>query len=315
MFFFEHIDKCSNEYTIEKDVAFNSSPSNGGVVLSCYTVRTTRPKYVVIGQTMLISTNFNNNIDFYGVMGYVNALIFTEDCYMGLYSKFNKKIVLIPCLTHITFGYEFNQPIILTPYMTFLRFGENFDQPIFLSPRMAILTFGRSFNQPIVLNKTMRVLTFGNKFCKPIFLTKKLTVLKFNSYFNCPIILSKNLIVLTFSHNCGFNRSISLPKYVKTLKFGEYFNNPIILPSHIKTLVLGAYFNQSIVFTPNIKIFTIECNDYSIVDNLPDTVEHLTIDTDFNIPLKNIPHSVMEISIEDVDYMYDYLIPERILIS
>lgn len=313
MFSFEYIDKCSNEYTIEKDVMFNSSPIDGGVVLSCYTVRTTRPKYAVIGKTMLISTDFNNNIDFYGAMGYVNALTFTEDCYIGHYSKFNKKIVLIPCITHITFGYEFNHPIILTPYITFLRFGENFNQPIFLSQRITILTFGRCFNQPIILNKTMRVLTFGKKFYKPIILSKKLTVLTFDDCFNCPIVLSKNLIVLTFG--CGFNQLINLPKYITTLQFGEYFNNPIILSSHIKTLRFGTNFDQSIVFTPNIKIFTIGCNNYSIVDNLPDTVECLTVDADFIIPLGNIPYSMREIVIEDGDYMYEYLIPERILIS
>lgn len=78
-------------------------------------------------------------------------------------------------------------------------------------------------------------------------------------------------------------------------------------------LTLGMKFMQPIDLTPNVRDLKIDCENYHIINNLTNTVEHLLIRNNFNLPLDNIPNGVTKITIKNIYYNYKHLIPKIII--
>lgn len=71
------------------------------------------------------------------------------------------------------------------------------------------------------------------------------------------------------------------------------FNRRLNLGSNIRVLKLGYSFNQQIVLTPN-------------------SVNHITIGGNFNLPLVNVPSCIKKIAVENSDYKYKHMIQDKI---
>lgn len=141
----------------------------------------------------------------------------------------------------------------------------------------------------------MRVLTFEGKFNQPIILIPNITVLTFGCDFNQPIILTKNIIELTFGWN---------------------YNQPIIPIPNIKILTFHSGSNQLIISTPDMAHIPMDCKDcknWTIFDNLSNSVKYLTLSYYYNLPLNNIPSSMIKITIFNDNYKYIHLIPEKLI--
>ena len=223
--------------------------------------------------------------------------------------QFNSKLVLPNKITHLTLGYCFNCPINLTNniQLTHLTFGNNFNQPINLSNNIQLthLTFGNNFNQPIELVENLIELNFGVYFDHPIKLPNKLTHLSFGIFFDQPIELVKSLTHIRFG--TLFNQPIILPKNIQSISFGTYFDQPINFPKSLIQLHLGVSFSQSVnpIELANLKYFEINCNNLSLVENLPNSLEKLIIGSCANFPLNNLPNSIKFIMILNEDYNED----------
>lgn len=140
-----------------------------------------------------------------------------------------------------------------------------------------------------------------------------LTHLTFGYFFNKQVILPQNLVYLLFENY--FNQPITINNSLVHLIFGEYFNQPIIIPNSLTHLTLGWNYNQSIELTKNliylslgykytqkcdlanIKHLKINCNNIHLIDNLPNSLEILTLGKNFNLPLENLPNSIKLIEI------------------
>lgn len=212
--------------------------------------------YLTNNKTMLVPFVFVEDLNQYFVKN-IEILTFDENHKAGIYSLFNKSIVLTKYITTLVLGHCFNKPIDLTRHLTVLTFGGCFNQPIILTPCITVLTFGNYFNQLIVLTPKIILLTFGN-------------------HFNQPITLSKNITHLTL---------------------GRHFNHSIILTLRITHLTLGYGFKHQIILTPNIIVLTIDCNNYTIIDNLTNGTKHLVFGSNCILPLGHVPNSVEKINI------------------
>lgn len=210
---------------------------------------TTLGKYTIKNKTIRFLTNFNEPMDLYYVfMRNMNVLMFNGTFYSYTNSKFNQPIILTSKLHTVVFGLCFNNLIILNSRVRILIFDFGFNQPIVLSSNIKILTFGTSFNQRIVLTPNIERLIFGEYFNKPIFLTKK----------------------------------------IKRLRFGMYFNQPIILTREITHLILNKFFVQPIVLTKHMVCLSINCNNYSVIDDLPNSVKRIIFGYNFRLRLDNV---------------------------
>lgn len=168
----------------------------------------------------------------------------------------------------IIFLWDFNEP--LDEYMDLINsrnkiMFENslirknqslFNQPIKLLPgHLTHIIFGHHFNQPINLPICTQLLIFGD-------------------YFNQHLILPDNITFLSFGKD--FNQRIVLPPKLLHLTFGTSFNMKIILPE--KLCVLNITFNSNTMF---------------IIDNLPNSLKKLFLNTTSNTQIfNNLPNSL-----------------------
>lgn len=242
-------------------------------------------------KTIRFRHEFNDDLGpYYEVIKDMNTLIFDERIEMGEFSRFNKPIVLAQSIVKLIFGSHFNQPIVLTS-------------------GLRVLTFGYWFNQPVVLARNIQILTLGDSFNKPIVLTPRIQILTFGFYFDQPIVLTQSIMVLTFG--LCFNQPIVLTKSITDLTFGNSYNQPIILTKHIVHLKLGRYFNQPIILTSKIQCLFLSCENYNI-DDLTNSIKHLTLKYNFNTGLNNVPNST-KITIGNYNYKYEHLISHRLI--
>ena len=117
---------------------------------------------------------------------------------------------------------------------------------------------------------------------------------------------NKETQTLTLPHD--FNKELcNLPLNTKVIIFEQdynkrqysLFNQPVNnLPDSITHLTFGRHFNQPVNYLPN-SITYLTFGEYfnQPVDNLQNLITHLTFGWEFNKPINNLPTSVREIAI------------------
>lgn len=185
-------------------------------------------------------------------------------------------------MTVLTFGSKgyFNQQLFLTKKVISLVLGDSFNQPIVLNKNLLKIVFGEKYDQLICANSNMTMLTFGFRFDKPIDLTEKILHLEFGAFFNQKINVSKNITHLTF---------------------GRCFNQSIILTIRIKKLVFETVLGlgqgqswQSTIIPQNVEHLTFLCNNYNVIDNIPNGVKKITLGKYTDL-LDNLPRNITHV--------------------
>ena len=120
---------------------------------------------------------------------------------------------------------------------------------------------------------------------------------KLDNYFD--IISKYNELI--FSNYDDYNITIKTNnryyrEYDKNYKLSK-FNQQVIIPQNVTHLTFGYYFNQK-VNLPNIKYIKLDCNNIDIIENLPNSVEEIEFDYNFNLELQNLPNSIKKISFD-----------------
>jgi len=223
--------------------------------------------------------------------------------------EFNQPIQLVEGLKKITFGKEFNQPIELIEVLEEIVFGYDFDQPIELVSSIKKITFGYKFNESITLAEGLKEIVFGHDFDQHIELVNGLEKITFGKSFNQKIKLNEGLKKITFGYefdepviliegieeiNFGykFNQPIELVEGLKKITFGNEFNQQIKLIEGIEEIGFGKKFSQRIELVEGIKKLTLDCNNISLIENLPNGIEELVLNYFFELELRDLPNSI-----------------------
>jgi hypothetical protein len=78
-------------------------------------------------------------------------------------------------------------------------------------------------------------------------------------------------------------------------KFSKPFGNLLERLVNLKTLSLDYNFSHPINIPSNIKYLILNCNNQSIVQNLPNSIEKLWFKSKFNLPLDDLPNGIISI--------------------
>lgn len=193
-------------------------------------------------------------------------------------SKFNKIMIIDDKFnfTSLTLGYYFNN-------------GLCFENNVSLK----YLTLGDKFNKNILLPQNLIYLSFGYEFNYYVKLPSKLKYLKMGYNFNQIIFCPQNLKQLTFG--TSFNQPLELNNSLTHLTLGNHFNQPLSLNENLIYLVLGINFNfyHNFLLPNSLKILTLSnshCQE--LLNNLPNSLEKLCLDHNFNLELNNLPNSI-----------------------
>lgn len=238
---------------------------------------------------------FSNSTDLECCINYDNKY--------GMLSIFNNLIEIPNCIRNLYFGYCFNKIILLPNSIKKLEFGERFDRIINLPDSLESLTFGSNFDQDIVLPNSLKNLIFGTNFDTVIRLPEMLENLIFGNSFNKVVELPNSLKNLIFGNL--FNKVIILPDSLEYLEFGRNFNKQISYPHNLINVKFGINFS-SFAELFNVKILTINNYNKNLMNNLPNSLELLIFDTDFDgikmsrqmeldHSLNNLPSSIKHI--------------------
>ena len=89
---------------------------------------------------------------------------------------------------------------------------------------------------------------------------------------------------------------LSNTTHLSHLTFSHYFDKPLENSlsnlTNLTWLELGHKFNQPLELPSGIKILSIDCNNLSLIENLPNNVEELFLGENFNLELNNLPNSI-----------------------
>ena len=80
-------------------------------------------------------------------------------------------------------------------------------------------------------------------------------------------------------------------KFIES-RFNQQLSNELDNLTCLTHLTLGYYFNQSLEIPFNIKILTLECNNINLIENLPNSIEELNFNYNFELELNNLPNSI-----------------------
>ena len=218
-------------------------------------------------------------------------------------SEFNQPIIISENITRITFGDRFNKIVSIHKNVTHLTFGNNFNQKIIIPQNVTHLTFGNDFNQKIIIPQNVTHLTFGRKFNQQVIIPDNVTHLTFYENFNPLNKISNNITNLIINNN--YNKEIKIPENITHLTckscYDSSFDQLNKLPINLTHLTIGKYFNPFIVL-PNIKYIRLNCNNVNFMEFLPNSVEELVLENEFNLELNNLPNSVKKISFYGNNY-------------
>ncbi len=127
---------------------------------------------------------------------------------------------------------------------------------------------------------------------------------KYNEIFSNEIIM-----ILNECNKVYFNNNDDISTCFKIKDMNEYFystkwkisifNQPIDnLPNTITHLILGTNFDKPIDNLPNTIIhLTLDHSFNQAIDNLPNTITHLRLGTLFNQPIDNLPNSITHLTL------------------
>lgn len=186
-------------------------------------------------------------------------------------------------LQRLTFGHGFNRPVNNLPMsIEYLQFGAHFNQFVENWPiNLKILILGRSFNQlidnlPDGLNKLNFSLDIHADFNTPV-----------NRW---PAALEELVLSARFNRNLA-----NLPPTLKSLTLGRYYVQPIDgLPEQLETLTLGIYDLDVVNWPPALKELHMPIDSLfnQSIDDLPDTVEIISIGRAFFTPVNKVPQNL-----------------------
>jgi hypothetical protein len=134
----------------------------------------------------------------------------------------------------------------------------------------------------------------GSKFNQEVDLPLNLVHINFGYRFDQKVDLPPNLVHINFG--CRFDQKVDLPSNLTHLTFGDYFNQKVNLPYNLKHLTFGYDFNQKVDLPLDIKYLKINSNNKNLIDYLPDSIEELVLDCDFNLELNDLPQSIKKIT-------------------
>ena len=248
--------------------------------------------YWIIEDQFIFKPHFDSSINVYkNIIQQYNKLVFSDydDVYICIEtnnkydyeysgnfikSKFNHQVNLLLNLTHITFGFNFNSQVDLPLNLIYLSFGFYFNSQVDLPHNLTHLIFCGCFNQKVDLPPNLTYLSFATGFNQKVELPPNLVYINFGHYFNQEVILPSNLIHINFGDK--FNQKVNLPPNLTHIHFGYYFNQKVDLP-------LGVIYLK------------INCNNKNLIDYLPDSIEELVLDEDFDLELNDLPQSIKKI--------------------
>jgi len=128
-------------------------------------------------------------------------------------------------------------------------------------------------------------------------LPTNLTHLTFGKNFNQKLVLPHNLTHLTFGDN--LNQKVDLQLNLIHLTFGYNFNQKVDLPYNLTHLTFGENFNQKVDLLLNLKYLCLNCKKTTMVDYLPDSLDELGLNKNFNGLLNDLPISLKTLIISD----------------
>lgn len=272
--------------------------------------------YIGKKNTIYIKPKFNSLINYellkkYKKIIFANSYEFINFVELNLHnsyeveeSQFNQQIKLPDLVETISFGERFNQNIILPAQLKTIIFKEDFNKKIILPNSLVELSFELSFfNQPIELVDSLKVLFLSYNYNQTILLPESLEILSFGIFFG----KSFNLL--------------KLPNNLKRLNMGFNFTKLFDLPNTLNYLILDVKeINANINTNVNMNLIN---NCSSLLNNLPNSLEHLVIIGDNNFELANLPNGLRTIifdskyqhtnilnlpdSIETIGLSYEYL--------
>lgn len=251
--------------------------------------------YWIVNNIFIFKSNFDEPIDDYvNIMLNYNKLIFSnyDDPFMAI--KENNKIenIIISPYSNDNPS-KFNQKITIPNNITQVFFGHGFDEIVNLHESITHLIFGYDFNQEVILSNSLTFIFFGYSFNKIITLPESITYLILSDCFDQKIDLPKNLIYLNFGYK--FNKIINLPPNLLYLTIPSTFDENIILPQSLITLHIYGSSIARIKTIPNVKYLSICACDQNIIDNLPNSLEELSLNYLFDCKLDNLPNSIKKL--------------------
>ena len=224
---------------------------------------------------------------------------------------FNESIDDLPDnIEEIIMNNYYNQPINKLPNkLKSIKFGHNFNQIITNWPiNLTILTYGFEFNQDIInwpIN--LKEVEFGDKFNKLIT--------------NWPL----NLESIKFSSNNSMNYYINMsttgieykiPNYIKKI-YGIHQDWIEYLPDNIEKIACVYYGYKITKYPIKLKkiLFKCICNqvDDDFFNNLPDNIEELFLDEDFNSTITKLPSKLKKLAFGNVFNKPINKLPETII--
>jgi hypothetical protein len=124
-----------------------------------------------------------------------------------------------------------------------------------------------------------------------------------SSIFNQQVELPLNLVHINFGDY--FNQKVDLPENLTHINFGFHFNQKVNLPPNLVHINFGMNFNQKVELPLDIKYLKIDCNNRNIIDYLPDSIEELILDFDFDLELNDLPQSIKKIIFNSYNYIHE----------
>lgn len=159
------------------------------------------------------------------------------------------------------------------------------------------------FNHDVILTNKIKEIKFNLIFDRQINLLDTLTHLTFNDYFNQPIQLPSKLEKLKFGND--FNQQINIPPTLTHLTVGIYFKQFILLPCKLVYLNSQSIEDEYFIDTQNVVELTINSNNLKQINNLSNSLKKLTLDYNFKLPIDNLPNSIENLSILNSSYNHE----------
>lgn len=232
--------------------------------------------YTIRNDTVYFKNVIMLNIEhYYKILSTIKKVVFNEKTVLCS----NGPFVLLPNITHVTFGEKFNQSFVLTRYLVCVRFGTFFNKKLVLTSAIHRVHIGECFGQSVVLGKNVNVMSILCCSNTPFKLNKKMEYFvfrKFGPYTFCSG-LSKNLKY--FVTNADYEQHVFLPKHLVYLNFTPIVGT-IIYPPYIKYLVINNKCMHCSVLdkiSKNLHLRIDFVSNSKIVNNLPNGLKCIEV--------------------------------------
>lgn len=87
------------------------------------------------------------------------------------------------------------------------------------------------------------------------------------------------------------------------------FNQPIVLTPALEIFIVGGKFDKPIILVSGITRLAIGCDNYAIIDNLPNNMKSITLGYDFDLQLVNMSNNLVHIRYINRAYRNNHTFP------